>query len=60
WGRGRGRPVGPDESYWHDFSFLAALDEARREGLAIDDEDLVRCRTIRTLAAAAAARAGAV
>jgi hypothetical protein len=57
WGRVRGRPASVDESYWQDLAFLEALAVARQEGLAIDDEDVVRCRTPRVLAIAMAARA---
>ncbi len=50
-----GRPVTADSSYWQDFSFLQVLAEARQAGIAISDEQVVRCRTPRTLAAALAA-----
>ncbi|MGH9177203.1 MAG: condensation domain-containing protein [Acidimicrobiales bacterium] len=56
WGRVRGQPAGMDESYWQDFSFPEVVAAARQEGLALDDEDVVRCRTPRVLAAAAVAR----
>jgi hypothetical protein len=57
WSKVRGQPVRPDTIYWQDFSFLQALDEARRTGLPIGDDQVVRCRTPETLAAAIASAA---
>jgi hypothetical protein len=55
WAEIAGRPIGVDTSYWQDFSFLQVLAEAREAGLPIADEQVVRCRTPATLAAAMAA-----
>jgi hypothetical protein len=52
WGEIAGRPVGVRSSYWQDFSFLQMLTEAREAGIAIGDEQVVRCRTLEMLAAA--------
>lgn len=52
WAEISGRPVGPRDSYWQDFSFLQALAEAREAGLALDDEQVVRGRTLEMLAIA--------
>ena len=57
WAEIAGRPVVPADSYWQDFSFLPVLAEAREAGLAITDEQVVRCRTPEMLAAAMAAAA---
>jgi hypothetical protein len=57
WAEIAGRPVDVDTSYWQDFSFLQVLAEAREAGLPIGDEQVVRCRTPRTLAAAMVAAA---
>jgi hypothetical protein len=54
WQEISGRPVGPDSSYWQDFSFLQVLAEAREAGLVVDDDQVVRCRTPSVLAAALA------
>jgi hypothetical protein len=56
WAEIAGRPASPRHSYWQDFSFLQVLAEAREAGLAIRDEDVVRCRTPEMLAAARAVR----
>ena len=56
WAESSGKPVGPDTSYWQDSSFLPVLVAAREAGLAVGDDDVVRCRTPATLAAAMAAR----
>lgn len=59
WSEARGQPMATTDSYWQDFSFLAALAEARQAGLAITDEQITRCRTPEMLALAlAAARTG--
>lgn len=55
WGEICHRPVGADDSYWQDFSFLEVLAEARAAGMAIGDDQVARCRTPEMLAAAAAA-----
>ncbi len=52
WAATSGTGVGPDSSYWQDFSFLQVLAEAREAGLAITEEQVVRCRTPAMLAAA--------
>lgn|GEM_PF-4295792 len=46
-----GRALGPDASYWQDFSFLQVLAEAREAGLDVTDEQVVRGRTPAMLAA---------
>lgn len=55
WGEGRGQ-LGPEANYWQDFSFLDALARAREVGLHVPVEDVMRNRTIGTLASAIAAR----
>ena len=52
WSAIGGTAVGPDSSYWQDFSFLQVLAEAREAGVAVTDEQVVRCRTPAMLAAA--------
>jgi hypothetical protein len=51
WAEASGRPVGPSDSYWQDFSFLRVLAEARETGLDLGDQQVVRCRTPEMLAA---------
>ena len=46
----------PDDNYWQDFSFLEALSRARDAGVRIPTALITRNRTLRTLAAALAAR----
>lgn len=55
WADARQGPAAPDASYWQDFSFLAALAEARAAGLPITDDQVAHCRTPQMLAAALAA-----
>ena len=57
WAESSGKAVGPDTTYWQDFSFLPVLVEARQAGIAISDREVARCRTPAMLAAAMAARA---
>jgi hypothetical protein len=52
WSAISGRAMGPDSSYWQDFSFLQVLAEAREAGLAVTDTQVVRGRTPAMLAAA--------
>ncbi|HTJ76664.1 MAG TPA: condensation domain-containing protein, partial [Acidimicrobiales bacterium] len=54
WAELAGRPVAAGDSYWQDFSFLPVLAEAREAGLAITDQQVVRCRTPEMLATAMA------
>jgi hypothetical protein len=51
WAEIGGRPVGPTDSYWQDFSFLRVLAEARQAGFDLGDQKIVRCRTPEMLAA---------
>ncbi len=57
WSEARGEPMSSTDIYWQDFSFLAALAEARHAGLALTDEHVTRCRTPEMLAVALAAEA---
>ncbi len=57
WADARQGPAAPDASYWQDFSFLAALAEARAAGLPLTDDQVAHCRTPQMLAAALAAAA---
>jgi acyl-CoA synthetase (AMP-forming)/AMP-acid ligase II len=52
WRECGGRAVAAQDSYRHDFSFLAALVEARAAGIEIPSELVARCRTPEMLAAA--------
>jgi hypothetical protein len=49
------RAVKATDSYRHDFSFLAALADARAAGIPIPDGLVARCRTPESLAVALAA-----
>lgn len=60
WGEARGKPAGAATSYWQDFSFLPVLAEARRAGLDVSDQVVVRCRTLAMVDAALAARPGQI
>ena len=57
WADARQGPAAPDASYWQDFSFLAALAEARAAGLPLTDDQVAHCRTPQMLAAALATAA---
>lgn len=57
WAEAGAGGAGPGASYWQDFTFLAALAEARAAGLVITDQQVSRCRTPEMLAAAIAAAA---
>lgn len=59
WAAAGGGPAAPDASYWQDFTFLAALAQARAAGLPVTDEQVAHCRTPEMLAAALAAAAPA-
>jgi hypothetical protein len=55
WAEIDGDRAEPGRNYWQDFSFLQVLAEAREAGFDIADDQVVRCRTPETLAAALAA-----
>ena len=52
---GGGR-IGPQDSYWQEFSFFDVLTSAREAGLEVGDDDVARCRTPEMLATAIRAR----
>lgn len=58
WAEAGAGAAAPAASYWQDFTFLAALAEARAAGLLITDQQVSRCRTPEMLAAAIAAAGG--